>query len=152
MLFLANLIGITLAAALVFLIHGYGHWRRAPAHLVLWCLLLALIGGPLSGSMQEFALERRLDDTIATALHGLGGAHGTVSLQSLEVETRRATARVELQISGAPEAFRNGVPEQLHREVSQAMRGSGIETVSTILHWIPRRVERFSSRLGGPAD
>jgi len=34
MLFLANLIGITLSASVVFLSQRYGHWHQAGGHLI----------------------------------------------------------------------------------------------------------------------
>ena len=65
LLFSANLIGITVAASLVFLWQNYGQWRKAATSLASLAILLAVVSGPLSGSMGEFILEKRIDSQIA---------------------------------------------------------------------------------------
>ncbi len=60
LLFLANLSGITFTACLVFLSQSYGNLTKAFQTILVWFLIMALLVGPLSSSMQEFFVSNRL--------------------------------------------------------------------------------------------
>lgn len=88
MLFLANLIGITLSASVVFLSQRYGHWHQAGGHLMLWLILLVVISGPLSGSMGGFLLEQRVDDEISNFSRRFPKDAAAYRFRALEVQAK----------------------------------------------------------------
>ncbi len=64
LLFLANWAGITFTACLVFLSQSYGNLNKAFQSLLIWLLIMALLCGPLTNSLQEFLLGNRIDVEI----------------------------------------------------------------------------------------
>ena len=60
LLFWVNLIGISFAAVIVFLLHGYGSIRKGGKSLLLTIALVGLISIPLSSSLTDFRLAHVL--------------------------------------------------------------------------------------------
>ena len=60
LLFLVNLVGISFAAVIVFLIHGYGSIARGGRSSLVILALIGLISLPLSDSLRDFQLARSL--------------------------------------------------------------------------------------------
>lgn len=65
LLFLANLIGIDLAASMTFLSQNYGSLRRSWYWIALAFLSTCLISGPLSGALREFLMTKWVDIEIS---------------------------------------------------------------------------------------
>ena len=53
LLFLVNLAGITFTACLVFLSQSYGSLKKAFQTIIIWLLIIGLLCGPLTGSMNN---------------------------------------------------------------------------------------------------
>ena len=65
LLFLTNLVGISLSAALTFLVLGFAPLDRARKGLMLSATLMGLIAIPLSVSMWEMASHWQLEQTLS---------------------------------------------------------------------------------------
>ncbi len=63
-LFLTNLFGIILAAALVFLLNSYGSWKKAIGGLLFLLTSLFIISLPLNFSFQEMIAENRIRHAV----------------------------------------------------------------------------------------
>ena len=61
LLFLANLIGITVASLFVFLVQRYGSVLQCWRNLVLWLGLLGLLCIPLSSSLHDFSIKQDIE-------------------------------------------------------------------------------------------
>ena len=61
LLFLANLIGITVASLVVFLIQQYGSLMRCWKNLLIWFGLLGLLCIPLSSALHDFSVSQVMD-------------------------------------------------------------------------------------------
>ena len=71
LLFLANLIGITVASLVVFMVQGYGSLRRAWRNLLVWLGLLGLLCIPLSSALHDFSVRQRINSEYAHFKAGL---------------------------------------------------------------------------------
>ena len=61
LLFLANLIGITLASLVVFMVQGYGSLLKAWRNLLVWLGLLGLLCIPLSSALHDFSVRQHIN-------------------------------------------------------------------------------------------
>ena len=61
LLFLANLIGITVTSLVVFLVQRYGSIRRCWRNLLVWLGLLGLLSIPLSSALHDFSVRQEMD-------------------------------------------------------------------------------------------
>ncbi|WP_323248402.1 DUF389 domain-containing protein [Synechococcus sp. CCY9202] len=147
LLFCANLIGITVAASLVFLWQRYGHWRRAGVSLVSLGLLLAVVSGPLSGAMGEFILEKRIDSQIAKLWERYPHYREVIQLKNLSVQTNSKGVKVDFQLYAPSSLLDDQILDQLHGELSQVLEKSGLGTVTTTIRHVPTEVRSYRSTL-----
>ena len=61
LLFLANLIGITVTSLVVFLLQRYGSFRSCWRNLLVWLGLLGLLSLPLSSALHDFSVRQQMD-------------------------------------------------------------------------------------------
>ena len=61
LLFLANLIGITVTNLVVFLLQRYGSFRSCWRNLLVWLGLLGLLSLPLSSAWHDFSVRQQMD-------------------------------------------------------------------------------------------
>ena len=67
-LFLTNLIGIILVAAVVFVLNKYGRWKQALASLVVFLVLLASILQPLNHGLYRLYVKSTALSTMTTLI------------------------------------------------------------------------------------
>ena len=77
LLFIVNLAGITFTACLVLISQSYGSFRKAFQTLLIWLLIIALLCGPLTGTMKEFIVASR----VQLEIRKLREEHPAISLQ-----------------------------------------------------------------------
>ncbi|MGK7939627.1 MAG: TIGR00341 family protein [Crocosphaera sp.] len=68
-LFLTNLVGIILTAALVFILESYGSWKKAIWGLLLLIASLAVITLPLNFHFREMIAENRIRHALSIYIH-----------------------------------------------------------------------------------
>jgi uncharacterized hydrophobic protein (TIGR00271 family) len=112
LLFITNIVGISLAATVTFLILGFAPFKRAQKGLVISLLLMSLIAIPLYFTFQEMVERGRIREHIPT---------GQFELAGLQVRLRNVTVFV----SSTP-LIRVGMSssqriEEKHVEVLKAM-------------------------------
>ena len=71
LLFLANLIGITVASLVMFMLQRYGRLQKAWRSLLLWLGLLGLLCIPLSSALHDFSMRQQINGQFATFKAGL---------------------------------------------------------------------------------
>jgi len=64
LLFITNLLGISAAGVIVFLIQRYGNFKRCLPYLISWLLLFSLICVPLSASLKDFTARRNIESNF----------------------------------------------------------------------------------------
>ncbi len=71
LLFLANLIGITVASLVVFMVQRYGSIQKAWRHLLVWLGLLGLLCIPLSSALHDFSVRQQINSRFTNFKAGL---------------------------------------------------------------------------------
>ena len=107
-LFLTNLIGIILSAAIVFLCHSYGSWKRAAGLLGILVAGMLLISSPLNFGFREMIAENR----IRHALYPYDirySEDGESYLSTVQVEYKDEEFWVTLDVISTLENIREGL-------------------------------------------
>lgn len=106
LLYATNLVGITFAAIIVFLVMGYGPIRRAKKSLSVSLVLMASLAIPLALSMRELLLEDQLARKIRQILSEKTYTFRDVQLQKVEVKRFRKPMEVTATVmSGSNESI-----------------------------------------------
>lgn len=98
LLYLTNLVGITIAGALVFLAMGYAPLKRAKRGLVISSGLMLMLGVPLAFGMNSMLFENRLSKEIRDLLTSKTYTFRDVKLKDVEVRRYRKPVLVEATI------------------------------------------------------
>ena len=147
LLFLANLIGITVTSLVVFLVQRYGSFRTCWRNLVVW---LGLLSMPLSSALHDFSVRQQMDAVFAHVKAGrlkrVAIAQGNPRLWSrvrltysnVSVVDNKATLDLVLN---APEDFLNqSVMNSLNRQMFSRAKEFGVDDLGMNISVIPNRV------------
>ncbi|MGB5771960.1 MAG: DUF389 domain-containing protein [Crocosphaera sp.] len=104
LLFLANLAGITFTACLVFLSQSYGSLKKSFQTIIIWSLIMGILCGPLSNSLQEFFVSNRINSEINKIRSEQPEIWQQTQIHHLDVELEGSTAYVNILMS-APEGL-----------------------------------------------
>ena len=143
LLFLANLIGIELAASVTFLSQGYGSARKAWLSIALAVVLTCLIAGPLSGAFQEFRMKKRVDIEISRIGSREPQIWNQVQVRYLDVQWEDRTAVVTMIIT-APEGLISSEDlSVLNKTLGRSLRPYGVQGLRSTIKLIPVKVTSF---------
>lgn len=98
LLYATNLVGITFAAILVFILMGYGPIKKAKNSVLVSLALVTFLGIPLALSMKELLLEDQLASKIRQILREKTYTFRDVQLQKVEVKGFREPMEVTATI------------------------------------------------------
>ncbi len=96
LLFMTNLIGITLAGVLTFLVLGFAPVKRARKGLVWSFALMALIAIPLAVSLERITRHWQIEHALATTAHPAGEL--MVQLRDMQVAVSAKGAEIRGEI------------------------------------------------------
>lgn len=137
LLFLANLIGITLSSCLVLIYQSYGSLRKSLQSLALGLIVVILLSRPLTASLHEFALDNR----VQLVLHSLHreGAYRNINLIH-HVDTKLVNGIAYVNILGS--ANKDFIEDQdnidnLDQRLYEAVRAMGIDTMKLTIRIVP---------------
>ena len=152
LLFLANLIGITVTSLVVFLVQRYGSFRTCWRNLVVW---LGLLSMPLSSALHDFSVRQQMDAVFAHVKAGrlkrVAIAQGNPRLWSrvrltysnVSVVDNKATLDLVLN---APEDFLNqSVMNSLNQQMFSRAKEFGVDDLDMNISVIPNRVYKFDN-------
>ena len=155
LLFLANLIGITVTSLVVFLLQRYGSLRTCWRNLLVWLGLLGLLSMPLSSALHDFSVRQQMDAVFAHVKSGrlkrVAIAQGNPRLWSrvrltysnVSVVDNKATLDLVLN---APEDFLNqSVMNSLNQQMLNRAKEFGLEDLDMNISVIPNRVYKFDN-------
>jgi len=150
LLFLANLIGITVTSLVVFLVQLYGSFRTCWRNLVVWLGLLGLLSMPLSSALHDFSVRQQMDAVFAHVEAGrlkrIAIAQANPRLWSrvrltysnVSVVDNKATLDLVLN---APEDFLNqSVMNSLNQQMFSRAKEFGVDDLGMNISVIPNRV------------
>ena len=162
LLFLANLIGITVASLFAFLVQRYGSILKCWRNLMLWLGLLGLLCIPLSSALHDFSIkqgiESRFDAFKAGQVRELKVTRDNpylwqrVRMLFSNVQVRDNKATVDLVFS-APKGV---LTEDLSNNLSAAIvkRGKedlGLEDINVTISVIPNQINKYSGLTAPPS-
>ena len=152
LLFLANLIGITVTSLVVFLLQRYGSFRTCWRNLLVW---LGLLSMPLSSALHDFSVRQQMDAVFAHFKAGrlkrVAIAQGNPRLWSrvrltysnVSVVDNKATLDLVLN---APEDFLNqSVMNSLNQQMFSRAKEFGVDDLDMNISVIPNRVYKFDN-------
>ena len=155
LLFLANLIGITVTSLVVFLLERYGSFRSCWRNLLVWLGLLGLLSLPLSSALHDFSVRQQMDAVFAHVKAGrlkrVAIAQGNPRLWSrvrltysnVSVVDNKATLDLVLN---APEDFLNqSVMNSLNQQMLNRAKEFGVDDLDMNISVIPNRVYKFDN-------
>ena len=155
LLFLANLIGITLASLVVFMVQGYGSLRKAWWHLLVWLGLLGLLCIPLSSALHDFSARQQINSQFARFRAGLvqqGQRSGTnpeywqrIKLLYSNVRVANNSATIDIVLN-VPQKLvgKIGLAEVQRNMRERAKSDYGIKEVEINISVIPTQILRYN--------
>ena len=155
LLFLANLIGITVASLVIFMLQRYGSLRKAWRNLLLWLGLLGLLCIPLSSALHDFSVRQQINGQFATFKAGLiqkGLSAGTdranlrrVKLLYSNVRVVDNDATIDLVLN-VPQTLvgQLGLEDMQDHMIKRAKDVYGIDEVEINISVIPTQILRYN--------
>ena len=155
LLFLANLIGITVASLVIFMLQRYGSLQKAWRNLLVWLGLLGLLCIPLSSALHDFSVRQQINGQFANFKAGLiqkGLSAGTdpanlrrVKLLYSNVRVVDNDATIDLVLN-VPQALvgQLGLEGMQDHMIKRAKDVYGIDEVEINISVIPTQILRYN--------
>ena len=155
LLFLANLIGITVASLMVFLVQNYGSLRHSWRNLLVWLALLGLLCIPLASALQDFSVRQKIDAQFANFKAGRIKQFNVaknnpylwqkVKLLYSNVRVTDNDAIVELVLNAQEGLLTPKVINDLQqRIVTRSKEEHGIDDISINISVIPNQIFKYN--------
>ena len=133
LLFMTNLVGITLAAALTFIVLGYSPVRRAKKGLISVSVLLAIISIPLFFSFQSIIVQSRDFSKIDDIKH-LSINNKEIQINFMKIKPSKEYTVIELEVisssSLTSEDFQK-IKESIQKRVDKEIK---LEIVTKLIY------------------
>ena len=163
LLFLANLIGITVASLFVFLVQRYGSVLQCWRNLVLWLGLLGLLCIPLSSSLHDFSIkqdiESKFDAFKAGQVRQLKVTRENpylwqrVRLLFSNVRINNNNATVDLVFSAPKGVLTEDIANNLSAAfVKRGKEEFGLDDIKITISVIPNQINKFSDAMTLPSS
>ena len=122
LLFVTNLVGIVLAASLMFMILGYSPLHLAKKGVMIWMVIVAIVAIPLYSSFKTMKEDISVQKALSNTYFLVEGE--AVKLTNIELYHRKDTDEVSCEVitsgrleKSAKEALRKKIQEMVGREV-----------------------------------
>jgi len=159
LLFLANLIGITVTSLVVFMVQRYGDIRRAWRHLLVWLGLLGLLCIPLSSALHDFSERQQINSRFTTFKAGLiqesqyiGADENTlrrIRMLYSNVRVVKNTATIDLVLNVPTKLVGTlGLAEFQEQFRRTAMQDYGLKEIEINISVIPTQILNFDPGAG----
>ena len=163
LLFLANLIGITVASLFVFLVQRYGSVMQCWRNLVLWLGLLGLLCIPLSSALHDFSIkqdiESKFDAFKAGQVRQLKVTRENpylwqrVRLLFSNVRINNNNATVDLVFSAPKGVLTEDIANNLSAAfVKRGKEEFGLDDIKITISVIPNQINKFSDAMTLPSS
>ena len=163
LLFLANLIGITVASLFVFLVQRYGSVLQCWRNLVLWLGLLGLLCIPLSSALHDFSIkqdiESKFDAFKAGQVRQLKLTRENpylwqrVRLLFSNVRVNNNNATVDLVFSAPKGVLTEDIANNLSAAfVKRGKEEFSLDDIKITISVIPNQINKFSDAMTLPSS
>ncbi len=156
LLFLANLIGITVTSLVVFLVQRYGSFRRCWRNLLVWLGLLGLLSLPLSSALQDFSVRQEMDAEFgrfkAGQLKRVAIAQGNPTLWSKvrlmysSVSVVDNKARLDVVLNAPEDILDQSFMNKVNQQMLKRAKDFGLDDLDVNISVIPNRVYKFDNQ------
>ena len=163
LLFLANLIGITVASLFVFLVQRYGSVLQCWRNLVLWLGLLGLLCIPLSSALHDFSIKQNIESKFDAFKAGqvrqlkLTSENPylwqRVRLLFSNVRVNNNTATLDLVFSAPKGVLTEDIANKLSADfVKRGKEEFGLGDIKITISVIPNQINKFSDAMTLPSS
>ena len=156
LLFLANLIGITVTSLVVFLLQRYGSFRSCWHDLLVWVGLLGLLSLPLSSALHDFSVRQQMDAEFgrfkAGQLKRVALARGNqrlwskVRLMYSSVSVVNNKARLDIVLNAPEDILDQSFMNDVNQQMLKRAKDFGLDDLDVNISVIPNRVYKFDNQ------
>ena len=156
LLFLANLIGITVTSLVVFLLQRYGSFRSCWRNLLVWLGLLGLLSLPLSSALHDFSVRQQIDAEFghfkAGQLKRVALARGNqrlwskVRLMYSSVSVVNNKARLDIVLNSPEDILDQSFMNDVNQQMLKRAKDFGLDDLDVNISVIPNRVYKFDNQ------
>ena len=143
LLFLANLVGITFAACIVFLSQSYGNRNQAFHFILVWLVIIAVLCAPLTRSLKEFLIDSRID----TAIQEVRSEHPEIAQKSqirhIAVRLEGATAYIEIIVLAPQGLVINEYRQTVKKRIFDSLSKMEVQSMDVVLKVIPIEIKEY---------
>ncbi|MGK7940524.1 MAG: DUF389 domain-containing protein [Crocosphaera sp.] len=143
LLFLANLAGITFTACLVFLSQSYGSLKKSFQTITIWLLIMGILCGPLSNSLQEFFVSNRLNSEINKIRVEYPESWQETQIHHLSVDLKGSTAYVTILISAPEGSLHDEHLNQTKQRLFKIVSGMRVNAMDLNIRIIPVKTREY---------
>jgi uncharacterized hydrophobic protein (TIGR00271 family) len=156
LLFLVNLIGITVASLIVFMSQRYGAIKSSWANLIIWLGLTGLLSLPLVSALSQFKIKQDVAAGFAnlraeqiSLLHESGEATNgwkIAHISGINVDIHSQRARIILDINAQNNLMTQALIDRFHADLkARVQQDLGFKEVDLFVKVIPRQTFRAHS-------
>ena len=127
LLFVTNLVGIVLAAAMTFMVLGYSPIQIAKKGLATWLLIVMLVAVPLYNSFTQMQENARIQNILTDTYFTVGERR----LELTHVEVLRHTGKLEIRCEVISSGVLTDEDKAYLREVIAKSVGREVEIIAT---------------------
>ena len=153
LLFVANLIGITLAGLMVFLLQQYGSIGKCWKNLLIWFAFLGLLIIPLSSALHDFSLKQQLNSEFQRFKAGQVKRFKLVNenpylwskvrIMYSNVQVDDNKAGFDFVINAPEELMERSVLDEIYLQLLTRCKDLGLDDIDLNISVIPNRVFRY---------
>ncbi|MDJ0657877.1 MAG: DUF389 domain-containing protein [Crocosphaera sp.] len=143
LLFLANLAGITFTACLVFLSQSYGSFKKSFQAVIIWLLIMGILCGPLTNSLQEFFVSNRLGFEMNRMRLDHPQIWKNTQIHHLNVELKGSTAYVNILVSAPQGVITDEDLEVTQKRLFRTISGAGVNAMDLNIRIVPVKLREY---------
>ena len=127
LLFVTNLVGIVLAAALTFMVLGYSPLHIARKGVMAWMAIVAAVAIPLYGSFETMKEDIRVQKVLSNTRFSVEDE--AIQLTNVELFHRKDTDEIRCEVIASGRLSRNG--KKVLREKIESLVGKEVDLIVT---------------------
>jgi len=127
LLFITNLVGIVLAAAMTFMVLGYSPIKIARKGIILWMLIVALVAIPLYSSFSQMQENARIQKQLSDIYFDIGDKR--LELSHIEVLRHRGIPQIRCEVISS--GLLTNQDKAYLKEIIMQTVGQEIEIIAT---------------------
>ena len=143
LLFIVNLAGITFTACLIFLSQSYGSLTKAFQTIFIWLLIIALLCGPLTGSMENFIVKNLIIEEIRQVRKENPEISSKTQVRNVTVKIEGKTAYISVLSSAPKNVNLDEYYEISKKRIFESLKEMGMKSVKLNLRVYPVEIKEY---------